>query len=505
MLNNYLFFCLAFLLFSCAEDQLFYEAETVNLTGEYHSADALLAKPANILALDNFLIIFDDGEENIFKVYSLDNLKYLYSTGEIGEGPTNWSYISYNSLQPKDGNKFSFLDDLEYREFEVAQDSFKTTDKFFIANDGPVNGFKHFTKRWYMKESNRNISDEKEFVSIQGESGDEFLFGDFPKENIKFDKDIEKRMFYLKHSRISLKNKRIFVFYYKRNAFKVFDLEGEVVFSGEVPGVVGLSPKEEQLNGFVSFGSSYATEGYVYALWVGKSRKDVTENLDGFRPKLLKFDWDGQLKGEYALDAPVHTFAVSRNDEVVYACNLSEDNKIVTYVLDSKPVREEYIFTNNFFKLRLPLNWEMPERAFADSTHNLIQGKRNKFVRNVFRNTTSDDYPCGASIHVDMYFLDESEDVDQFVKVMRDRLLTNTSIKNMQDSSFVINEVPFFEKNYDLENRRLGTETTSHHRRVIWKDSDKLFSVTLNGCEDFEGNLDFLYNLTSNNISLVED
>jgi hypothetical protein len=104
-----------------------------------------------------------------------------------------------------------------------------------------------------------------------------------------------------------------------------------------------------------------------------------------------------------------------------------------------------------------------------------------------------------------MYFLDESEDVDQFVKVMRDRLLTNTSIKNMQDSSFVINEVPFFEKNYDLENRRLGTETTSHHRRVIWKDSDKLFSVTLNGCEDFEGNLDFLYNLTSNNISLVED
>lgn len=505
MTNKILSFCLVLFLLSCGKDQSVGEIEKLKLTGEYHSADVLLAKPSSVVALDDFLIVFDDVKENIFKVYSLKDLKYLYGVGKIGEGPNSWKYVSYNSLQAKSENKFSFLDDLKYREFEVEIDSIRATDDFFIANDGPVNGFKHFSEQRYMKESNRNISDEKEFILIQGKDGNELLFGDFPEENIKFEKDIEKRMFYLKHARISLEKERIFVFYYKRNAYKVFNLEGQIVFSGKIPGKSEASAEEERLNGFVSFGYSYATEDYVYALWVGKSRKEVTENLEGFRPKLLKFDWSGQLKGEYTLDAPVHAFAVSRNNDIVYACNLTENNKIITYNLGSRLAEKEYVFANNFFKLNLPLNWEMPERAFADSTHNLIQGKQNKFVRNVFRNTTSEDYPCGASIHADMYFLNEGEDIEAFIQLMRARLLSNTSIKNMRDSMYSVDGKQFFEKNYDLENRRLGAETTSHHRRVIWQEDDKLFSVTLNGCGDFENNLPFLYALTLNNISLVED
>ena len=61
--------------------------------------DSTVLIPSKILLFPDMAVIFDNGKEALFKVYSLPDLSFLYSFGEKGEGPDEFHYLDVNSMQ----------------------------------------------------------------------------------------------------------------------------------------------------------------------------------------------------------------------------------------------------------------------------------------------------------------------------------------------------------------------------------------------------------------------
>ena len=100
---------LALLGFSCQSN-----ISSKKLVTEIPESGVLLSKeitlgnsallPSKILPFPDKAIIFDNGKEDLFKVYRLPEFTFLYSFGEIGEGPNEFFYVNENSLQAMEDN-----------------------------------------------------------------------------------------------------------------------------------------------------------------------------------------------------------------------------------------------------------------------------------------------------------------------------------------------------------------------------------------------------------------
>ena len=69
-----------------------------------------IIKPVSILVLDNYLVVQNEFDPNVdcFFIYSLENFRFLYSFGNLGQGPDD--YIAHTLIKNSSGNIFSVFD-----------------------------------------------------------------------------------------------------------------------------------------------------------------------------------------------------------------------------------------------------------------------------------------------------------------------------------------------------------------------------------------------------------
>jgi hypothetical protein len=88
------------------------------------------------------------------------------------------------------------------------------------------------------------------------------------------------------------------------------------------------------IRGYVSVA---ATDNFVYALFSGKTIKELLQNSDPMEGQILRiFDWTGTMIKEFHLDVPCKHICVSHDDGTLWAIALIPEVSLVTFLLNEE-------------------------------------------------------------------------------------------------------------------------------------------------------------------------
>lgn len=279
-----------------------------------------LFRPSKVIANEKYVIVFNNVHEQMFNVFSPE-LKYLYSFGNIGQGPNDLNMVIQESFE-LEGNELSMLDMRSFVTYQLGDTTAVGKDKQHI------------------------ISEESVFNKAKKLSNDSFIFLPYSyKEN---QSDIHKYDFkdgkitdfgekispkpeeiqepYLLSSILSVNknNQRVAQFYQHKPEFKIYDFQGKVLHKG----AVSIEQTDDKR---LYFAEVYSTESFIYVLWVNSTKENVMKHMDKFRPELMVFDWEGNLLEQFKFNIPVISFAVTPDEKMMVATSLKETDVNTLY------------------------------------------------------------------------------------------------------------------------------------------------------------------------------
>jgi hypothetical protein len=122
------------------------------------------------------------------------------------------------------------------------------------------------------------------------------------------------------------------------------------------------------------YSSIAATDKYVYAIYCGRTLKELQDDNDSTLPiarQLRKFDWTGQLIETYMLDVPCYFIAVTPDDKTLWASALNPDFVPVYFDLTRSDTKKRDTKINTEDTLKQKTNDE------KNKTDNLPMNKIN--------------------------------------------------------------------------------------------------------------------------------
>ena len=325
------------LLFACAggdadkmsEIQL--PDEAIALHGDSVSFSGELYRPAKLYIAEDKLVVFDDVKEDLFKVFGLPGLNYLYGFSNWGGGPDEFSMIDKEAINVS-GRQFEILYRNKLYRYQVGDTSFipqeTNSSDLILTRVNPINNFKRLSDHSYVFNSDFQ-KQGKEFCLLNTSTKEERSFGEM-KEPEAPELLGKRDAYYAKAICASEHQGRFAAFYYHRPFFSVYNTEGQLLKS------VGISLSEHHFDpSTMYFVEPYATDDYIYVMWILMGKQQVEMDFNAFHPEILVFDWDGNFVNRLKLDRPIITFAVSERNKELYAVSfLDEDiNKLYRFKL----------------------------------------------------------------------------------------------------------------------------------------------------------------------------
>jgi hypothetical protein len=369
MKNLYLFFFIA-LLASCThqpEGPYFTDfPETQNLELKIHEVEVNILTPSKVFPFYDKLIVFDNVEEDLFKVFDATSLEYLYAWGKKGDAPMEFSFIDEHSIKVE-GDRFEVLDRFALKTIEVKNDSFQVAHERKLSfSPTPINGLKKISDKIYFSLSELGGKSPHEFQMVDVQL-DAVLkgFSEFPQapENL----DMQSRSVVFNKSTVSnLFQKKFASFYLFHNQFRIFNHSGELVKEVILKGDQPFDFTQELRMNKVTYAEPFATDNFLYVLSVNKSKKEIEENIDAFFPELHVFDWEGNMVKRYPLNQPITTFCVSPDDKMFYGVSFFKMNQLFSATLTHADALKEIELTeysNANFSIKLLPGW-----TFSQST-----------------------------------------------------------------------------------------------------------------------------------------
>jgi hypothetical protein len=307
------------------------EAKILNL--ERKIVEAELYRPMQLLFYDQKLIVYDEMKTSLFKVFDSRDLKYKYSFGSIGQGPTD--FLSQYLTSISTPNHFEILDLEKLRYFDITDSAaFQiSTPKAMAHKSGLINDLQKLSDSIYIF-SNRVYSGssfEKEFILYNIDNRSDREFGDvkYFDENMK-DQTLEVQIESLSKSiTTNIKNNKFAVFYSLYPYFKIFSSNPATLSR-----LYHINTETQPDGDCLYFEGVYSTDKYIYTLWIANSEEKIFEDLANFKPNLLVFDWNGNLIQNYKFDVPIHSFAVNDSNDKLYAVSPDENDINAIYVSD---------------------------------------------------------------------------------------------------------------------------------------------------------------------------
>ena len=365
MRNPCWLYFVSFLLLSCSKDVFdVVELPTEHkLTSKTVSIPVDLYMPSKMLVCDDNLIIRDNTVEGVFKVFTLPDLSYSYSFGNVGQGPNELSVVDQESFIYDD--KFMFVDNYVLKSKDLSDSSSLVTVEFPVVLGGKrevFNALKKQNDSLYVSNANVELA-SSEYRILNLKSKTEESYGVMPSWDESLNVPIEKQIAYMKSICVHPSTGRKMMFYYHYPVVRIYsssdELEKQLCVGMDAPKSIDNSDKT------IYFTEPYVTSEYVYVLWVNKTKKEVETNVESFFPEILVFDWSGNIVNRYVLDKPVITFAVK--DDKIYATSFMEMNQI--YEFEVLPVSTENFVShsNGILSFDMLSDYSMPEssrRAF---------------------------------------------------------------------------------------------------------------------------------------------
>jgi hypothetical protein len=340
--------------------------EKVELQAKSIKIQTELYRPAGLFMFNNKLIVCDYTNNDIFKVFSAPEIKFLYSFGNIGQGPDDFVNIIKSNINVS--KYFEILSRNKLSYFEINDSSAVRMEKqpLVITKVDPVNNFRKLNDSLYIL-NNEEYSDKYnfEFRSFNLDSKKENTLG----EVIYFDKSLKADpipVIYLKLMNSVIyneKNKKIVVFYYHYPVFKILSDKGDLLNLFSLKNDIETLSVDIKGENNVFFGEPYSTDEYIFVLWVNKTKREIEIDPGNFKPELLVFDWNGNLVKRFGLDKPVISFAVSEDCEKIYSVSINEDDISALYEYNISVINEKKqassssayrIMENRFYTMEAP-------------------------------------------------------------------------------------------------------------------------------------------------------
>lgn len=289
--------------------------------------------PFKVFITGDFLVIYDQQKTDLFKVFALPSIKFLFSWGEVGRGPGEFYLINSSSIIGfKD--RFVFQDHQRVLTATVDKNSILVTDDQMLKQQNePINGLLRINDSCFIFDRSSADDFEHTFINLKDDSKT-FNFGEF-NDPYNIDEYYIREQVYTKTKAVKPDGRRIAVFYLFINKFKLYDENLKIIKEVFIGGD----------NHFANFSISdliskqmynaevVVNDSLIYVLNPNISLAELRENKETLKPTITVWNWDGEPIAKYQLDKPVCSFALSNNNRKIYAISTFVMNEIYEYEL----------------------------------------------------------------------------------------------------------------------------------------------------------------------------
>lgn len=308
--------------------------ETNYLKRNIKLTEVAILNPNSMAICDDYLVVFDNVQSGIFKVYKLPELNYLYSWGSKGKGPEEFINIDDYSIRGYK-NQLELMDNQHIKRFKILDDKMVMTEKLEIPMlEKPINRIQRISDSIYFADNLDSDLDYEHIIFNLKAKEIISKFGDYPKMGIHTSKAYENYQIYIKFVTSNPDLGKFIAFYNYFGLIKIYDrtgqLEKEIIVND--PEVQKYSTNPDIKNK-TYFALPYSTENYVTIFWVNKTDSEIENDFDNFNPEILILNWDGDFIAKISLDILMTSYAISEKHKTLYGVSPYKENEIYQFDL----------------------------------------------------------------------------------------------------------------------------------------------------------------------------
>lgn len=307
--------------------------DAIQLKGQTIQIDNNMLNPMGMCISDEKLIIFDDVQSGLFKVFNIPELAYEFSWGSRGKGPEEFLVINNNYIRSF-RTELELLDNGILKRLAIMNDRLKIKSiKRLPIMENPINGLQRINDSIYFAD-NFFSDGSNEHLIINVNTGKILnKFGNYPNGNLKIKDNHERYQIYHKSSISDPASDKFVVFYTYFGKIKIYNNTGEliksIILDDKEIEMVSLEKREQNKT---YFALPYATKNYFSILRINKTDEEIVKDINNYKPELLIWDWNGNLINRYKLDKPLTRYAISEKYQKLYGTFIMKDDEI--YIFD---------------------------------------------------------------------------------------------------------------------------------------------------------------------------
>jgi hypothetical protein len=308
------------------EDINSFSKQKIELT-KIETEEYLMA-PRRIWMQDSVLILNDNGySENGFLRFYTNSGKFITKFGRIGNGPDE--YLNPRFTKIKD-SIIIIATNKKYTSLSLKNIE---NDTSFFVNTIVLKDETLYTSNYFFPINDTliivNTTSEYQFFIYNKESNIKRQINNYPDEH---GKNVSgfclNTTVYDAFYNVNPSKEHILVAYKYYSAIDIIDVINfstrRIKFENKSPNTYRIiDPQNVKFeNPLIQYTFSYCTDTYFYLLYQNATREDLKQNKN--KSEIHVFDWKGNIIKRYALNQPIYNFAVSDNDDYLYALGLDE-------------------------------------------------------------------------------------------------------------------------------------------------------------------------------------
>jgi hypothetical protein len=301
-------------------------------------SEVLLANPFNILNInDQYLVLTERRNENFISIFSLPDIEYLYSLGELSRGPEFDQFFSI----PMDFNvhqdELIVFDGLsrQLRHLRIGDSTAAKTKEIELSYEGqmdPLNRVRRMKDELYFVDYGTSFeeTDHEHAALTPGIDEIQFTFGNYPETDLD---GFTRYATFMKSNQSKPDGSQFAAFYYNHNVLKIYSADGQLKDAIRIsdPYVNYTLPSER--TDFSFRHATWSTNDYIYALGYYATDEQVEAPEESSQSYFEVWDWNGNSVYRAPFDRFIHGFTVSEPNQKIYAYSQKRENTIYVYNL----------------------------------------------------------------------------------------------------------------------------------------------------------------------------
>lgn len=317
-----------------------HSGNTDTLTAVEYSAKELILNPKSIVQLnDRFLVVLDDVDNGLFKLYSLPELNYLYSWGRRGRGPGEFAgagIIANNLIADSLQIEIYNYDLQRLDSYSVSEDTIAFIGASSLSYQNQhesLNAIRKLSDDLYIAHPGmREPGDPQEkvqYIALQPDNDTPlFHFGTYPENSLK---PIERPNSFRSATTTGPGNNSFIAFYEHHNSFRVYDSGGKLKKEFIVTDSLNQGRDISSDHRYRVFATS--SDSLIYSYYVNDDISAIMAQGTEYNPMIEVWDSQGNPVRRFRLDRAVHYFTISDTYEKLYGISFSEPGVLYEYDL----------------------------------------------------------------------------------------------------------------------------------------------------------------------------